>query len=100
MPIVRFLLCLALAAVMAGCASWRNPDIVDQKQADEILARDEAYCNKLANRMVPVYPGNELPSPTEDALDQVSTYETEFTENRDQYKSFDECMRDRGWVKE
>jgi hypothetical protein len=100
MEIVRFLLCLALVSVLAGCASWRNPDIVDQKKAEEVLARDEAYCTKVSNRMVPVYPGNELPSPTEDVLDQVSTYETEFTENADQYKSFDECMRARGWVKD
>lgn len=87
------LLTLLLLAV-GGCAKWQNPNLVDQSQRDQILNRDKAYCSKITEAEVPIGAG------TDGEAIEPSTYEAEFSENYTSAKTFESCMKDRGWVKD
>lgn len=89
----RTLLLSLLFLTLGGCATWQNPNIVDQSKRDEVLARDKAYCKKKVSRVVPIgaRTDGEPPEPT--------TYEAKFSEDYASAVTFEQCMKNRGWVK-
>ena len=90
----RMILVMALVAVLGGCSSWHNPNIADPSQVDEILARDKQFCTRMTEQNVPVG------AQTDGAPPEPTTYEAEFSENYASAVTFDECMKNRGWVKD
>lgn len=90
----RIILTALLFFILGGCATWQNPDLVDQSKRDEYLQRDKEYCNKVAAAEVPIGAG------TDDEALEPTTYEAEFSENYTSANAFERCMNDRGWTKE
>lgn len=94
------ILTLLVAFAFAGCSTWHNPNIADPAEADKILAKDKAYCEKWSEGMVPMQPSNEpVPVMRDDFLDGVQLDEGQFEEGQRQDRSFDACMKRKGWVK-
>lgn len=89
----KLILLFATMAIIGGCGSWHNSNIVDQSKADEILARDKAFCKKMTEQEVPIG------AQTDGAPPEPTTYEAEFSENYASAKTFDGCMKARGWIK-
>lgn len=94
---------LALALfllVLPGCGNWKNPEIADPAERDEVLERDMDYCMKRAQRKDPAGPGNDQYEPRLGPRNQISNYETDFEEDANQDAAFERCMRARGWTQE
>ncbi len=89
----KIILLAAIMTILGGCGSWHNSNIVDQSKADEILARDKAFCNNLTKQEVPIG------AQTDGAPPEPTTYEAEFSEDYSSAKTFDGCMKARGWTK-
>lgn len=89
----KILLLVATMAVLGGCSSWHNPNIVDQSKVDEILAQDKAFCTKQTEQNVPIG------AQTDGAPPEPTTYEAEFSEDYASAVTFEQCMKNRGWTK-
>lgn len=97
-PATRVAVLLATALGLAGCGpSYINPNIVDQSQAKERLARDTALCKAEANSDVPPTYGLERFEfdPTIEA--QATRYVANVAEDDANQDAFTRCMRSRGW---
>ncbi|WP_432737896.1 hypothetical protein [Maridesulfovibrio sp. FT414] len=89
----KLILIAAALTVLGGCSSWHNPNIADPSEAAEILARDKAFCNQQTQEEVPIA------SETDGAPPEPTTYEAKFSEDYTSASTFDECMKQRGWIK-
>ncbi|WP_027723256.1 hypothetical protein [Maridesulfovibrio zosterae] len=89
----KMILLFATMAIFGGCGSWHNPNIVDPSKEKEILAQDKDFCTKLTKQNVPVG------AQTDGAPPEPTTYEAVFSDDYASAKTFDECMKGRGWQK-
>ena len=89
---------LATGLGLAGCGkSYVNPNIVDQSQAKERLARDKEICKAEANSDVPPTFGLDRfeYDPTIEA--QATRWVANVAEDDANQDAFTKCMRMRGW---
>lgn len=89
----KLILAVTALICLGGCSSWHNPNIVDQAEADKILARDKTFCSQMTEQEVPIG------AQTDGTPPEPTTYEAEFSEDYSSAVTFEECMKRRGWIK-
>lgn len=93
-----FPLLVLACLLLTGCGKdWVNPNIADPYKEDQIFEEDSKQCESIAVKHYPQ--DNQLGGQTgPEYEDSIQRDEFDYTEHKEAYSAWEQCMRQRGWV--